>query len=64
MDDSQDLGAYVVHVNRPVTKSEFIRRIGDVSLDDIKAIMKRTFGENNFALTIWGDKRIGEQLIN
>lgn len=47
-----------------MTKSEFIKRVYDLELEDIKRVMRNWIVNKPFSLTIWGEKKYAEKLIN
>ncbi len=58
------MGAYKVYLDRIVQKPEFVKRVLDVSLDDIKNIIRKWISNKEFSLTIMGDKSDAEDLAS
>ena len=58
------MGAYKIYLDWIVQKPEFVQRVLDVSLDDIKNIINRWICNKEFSLTVMGDRDDAEDLVS
>ncbi len=58
------MGAYKVYLDRIVQKPEFVQRVLNVNLNDIKGIINRWINNKEFSLTVMGDLNESENLVS